>query len=65
MEPSFKRVETYRQVMYYGVGIGVGVALAGGIMAAWSYRGTGAERRVSAVPVATPQQLGLTLAGRF
>lgn len=72
VKPDYRRVETFRQVLYYGVGIGAGVAIAGGIMAAWSYRGTGSERvpssssgRLTAAPLLGPQQVGLGLAGRF
>jgi tetratricopeptide (TPR) repeat protein len=75
VKPNYKHAETYRQVMYYGVGIGAGVAIAGGIVAVWSYRGGRGERRsqdgpaplgrFSAVPIATPQQIGFAFAGRF
>jgi tetratricopeptide (TPR) repeat protein len=72
VKPNYNRAETYRQVMYYGVGIGVGVAIAGGIMAAWSYRGSGNEPtpprpagRLTATPFLGARQVGLGLSGQF
>jgi hypothetical protein len=70
----YDRADTYRKVMISGLAIGGALAVAGSVILGLSYRGGAAERqpetpgapaRLSALPVAGPQQLGIVVGGTF
>jgi hypothetical protein len=67
----YDRADTYRKVMIGGLAVGGALAVAGGVVLGFSYRGaerqpeTPATPRLSALPLAGPQQLGVLIGGRF
>jgi hypothetical protein len=74
LKPRYDRSNTLRQVAWAGIGSGLAVAAAGGILLWLGYRRTqaGSDRPtpldragVSITPVIGPQQTGMTLRLRF
>jgi len=69
VSPNYDRGETYRQVFFYGLGIGGALAIGGGVLMALGYRGERRSRAgpqpLTALPAVGTREAGVLVVGRF